>query len=84
MTLVSSFPLFADHVREPREWLFARKELGARSWRGAARAYARKHGIAVAILADDSAACFALDHESGKVREWRNPAHLCEWVHRPR
>lgn len=70
MALFSSLPLFAAHVGTVAEWRARAHDLGARSPMGAARAYARKHGFAVAMLADDGARAFALDHESGKVREW--------------
>ena len=36
-------------------WNSARRSFGARTWKGAMRAFAKQHGRAVAMLADDSA-----------------------------
>ena len=70
MALFSSLPLNASHVATMGEWRARAKELGARTASGAARAYAKREGYAVVMQADDTAREFALDHESGKIREW--------------
>jgi len=79
MALFSSLPMNANHVGTMSEWRGRASELGARSAKGAARAYARANGVAVMMLADDTAREFAIDHESGKVREWSRSEGM-EWV----
>lgn len=80
MALFSSFPLRAAHVSTGPEWRARAKGLGARTMNGAARAYARQNGIAVMMMPNDDARVFALDHESGKLREWTHPRENLEWV----
>tara|TARA_R110002153_G_scaffold236662_1_gene390830 strand:- start:276 stop:470 length:195 start_codon:yes stop_codon:yes gene_type:complete len=60
-------------------WRGRASGLGARSASGAARAYAKIHGVAIMMLADDTARNFSLDHESGKIREWALKDNF-EWV----
>lgn len=79
MALFSSLPLNADHVGTMSEWRARAKGLGARSAMGAARAYARANGFAIMMMADDTSREFALDHESGNVREWSRKDNF-EWV----
>jgi hypothetical protein len=79
MALFSSLPLNASHVSTMQGWRGRASDLGARSALGAARAYARINGSAIMMLANDTAREFALDNESGKVREWVRKDNF-EWV----
>ena len=78
-SLFSSLPLNANHVGTMSEWRARASEFGARSAMGAARAFARANGYAVMMMADDTTREFALDHESGKIREWARKENF-EWV----
>jgi hypothetical protein len=79
MALFSSLPLNASHVSTMQGWRARASDLGARSAIGAARAYARANGFGVMMMADDTAREFALDHESGKIREWARKDNF-KWV----
>lgn len=58
---------FDAHCGTVPFWRSAAKNYGARSWKGAMRAFAHQHGNAIAMLADDSALVITADGRERRI-----------------
>lgn len=58
---------FDAHCGTVGFWRSAAKSFGARSWKGAMRAFALQHGNAIAMLGDDSALVITGDGRERRI-----------------
>jgi len=72
--------LNSSHIGTVAFWRSAAPHYGARTWRGAMKAFARHHGKAIAILADDSAMFVTKDEtKANAVHVEHLPADQVRW-----
>ena len=73
---------FDAHCGTVAFWRGAAKSFGARSWKGAMRAFAAQHGNAIAILGDDSALVMSFDGRERRIAKgsvaWRGKPSIAK------
>lgn len=80
MTERLAIPFPAPDTGTVAYWRSAAPSYGCRAWREAMRRFARQHGQAVAMLADDSALVVTrCPVNASGVSESRWPAHCVTW-----
>jgi hypothetical protein len=67
----------APMVATAGEW---RAKSPRKSYRAAAQAFARKHGKAVVMRADDSALVFTLNTATGRIVQRSHKASAVDWL----